>query len=48
MTVGQLLKNLDSRELTEWIAFFQIENEERTVRDLQNEATMKARQARNG
>jgi hypothetical protein len=27
MTVRQLLTNLDSRELSEWMAFFEIENE---------------------
>ena len=27
MTVRQLLANLDSRELSEWMAFFEIENE---------------------
>jgi len=28
MTVKQLLENLDSRELSEWGAFFKIENED--------------------
>jgi len=27
MTVRQLLTNLDSRELSEWMAYFNIENE---------------------
>lgn len=28
MTVRQLLTNLDSRELSEWMAYFNIENEQ--------------------
>lgn len=27
MTVRQMLNNLDSRELSEWMAYFRIENE---------------------
>jgi hypothetical protein len=27
MTVKQLLSSLDSRELTEWMAYFKLENE---------------------
>lgn len=27
MTVQQLLKNMDSRELSEWMGYFEIENE---------------------
>lgn len=29
MTVRQLLANTDSRELSEWMAYFQVENEDR-------------------
>jgi hypothetical protein len=34
MPVGMLLRNISSSEITEWIALFQIENEERKQAEL--------------
>ena len=30
MSVGRMLQEMDSREIAEWMAFFAIENDERT------------------
>lgn len=44
MTVAEMLQKMDSREITEWAAFYQLEikSHERTVMDAQAQSKMQA------
>ena len=48
MTVKQLLAGLDARELSEWRAYFQIENEDRKRDVLAERARAGVKQIRKG
>lgn len=42
MTVRQLLNNLDSRELSEWMAYYKIKGEKKTDSDKEIETKIRA------
>lgn len=42
MPVGEMLRRMTSRELTEWAAFFEIENEEAELRRVMGDAQAQA------
>lgn len=42
MTVGELLRRMDSREITEWLAYFQLRHEEANPAPPSTAATLRA------
>jgi len=48
MTVGNFLSEVSSQEITEWIAFYNLQEYERNQRDQQRKQEMKTKRASRG